>query len=226
MNPKMNIPTARSPIARIRSRRSQIAGYIRHLSTFAFLGSVLFLVSRAEALVYTHTFSGTSSGWIGGNAFSEARFALISTFDDTAVFQPVTDVSAAPTLSAMISILGIGEASFSDPVMIALNKKNIPMVGLGDLNQDRAILFLESESLGTFTLGSAVAILSGSPAFNFGVSFATSAGRLEFSSVQDLSFRAEAIPDGASRVLVVIAIAAILFWRFVLGGSAQRRAEN
>jgi hypothetical protein len=114
------------------------------------LGAFLCLAGLGEARadLITYTFSGTATGSLGANRFTDASFTLTSTADTTQVMGS-GGIFVVPDLTATVSVAGLGTADFTIPTT-NVDNQNLARVGLSDPGQNLAILFEDNPAFANY----------------------------------------------------------------------------
>jgi hypothetical protein len=180
----------------------------------AVLGLAFGLPTSARAGMITYTFTATGSGRLGANAFTDASFAITSTADTNQVTSTGEGFSV-PDLTATIFVSGVGTATFTNPTT---NIDNQPLgrAGISDSVPGTALLFEDNPAFLTYDLTTPIGPLTGSPSFNSGVHFATTAGDFSLRDVSTSTFRAttaRAVPEPSSLALLGFGTAILAGWR-------------
>jgi hypothetical protein len=144
----------------------------------------------ASANQITYTLSGTGSGTLGADQFSDASF-LITSIADTSGISETDGVFSVRDSIATVFVSGLGTATFNDQT---LNADNTALSATG-ISTYGAILWLNSPTFANYDLGSSLDPVAGTPFGNFGMGFSTTAGNFTLSSVSSLTFQAEMTPE-------------------------------
>jgi hypothetical protein len=180
----------------------------------ALVGLVGFGEARADPITYT--FTGTASGSLGANAFTNASFTIVSTADTSQVTMTGPGIFHIPDLTATVSVAGLGTAAFTIPT-INVSNQNLPGAGFSAPDQDLAILFELNQAFASYDLTTSIGPLSGPPEFNSGFHFATTSGDFVLNSVSgDVTFTAQAspAPEPSALALFGLGAAALAGWRW------------
>jgi hypothetical protein len=172
-----------------------------HLSVLIL--SVVIGANAAELLAVpiTYEFSATGNGSLGGQPFNNANFTITSTADTYNVTLSAPGIFRVDTDTAVVSVAGIGSGAFSN-LTVNVDNQNLGGVGVSDFEQDAAILFVDHDAFLSYDLTTSIGPLSGPPAFNPGFNFPTSNGDFSLTSVSEVTFRATAVPEPASAILL------------------------
>ncbi len=178
-------------------------------------------VTPARAELITYTFSGTGSGSLGSQSFTDTLFTITSTADTSQVTNSSPGIFRVPDLTANVTVSGIGTGTFTITT-INVSNQNVSRVGISDPNQNMAILFVDNPAVATYDLTTAIGPLTGPTAFNPGATFATTAGDFSLTVVPSATFQAtvgQAIPEPATLTLIGIGALGLL-------GHAWRRKKS
>ncbi len=154
--------------------------------TFLFISTLMVAPVAALATTLNYTISGTGSGSLDGNAFSNAEFTFSLTGDSENLSSNILN----PLDSATFSIAGVGSGTFHLATRIgAIGSVVFFSRGSGldlfdfftDATADLSSAFTVSGTGGAFALNQ----------FN---DVATSAGALGFDSASGITFSSEALP--------------------------------
>lgn len=170
------------------------------------LAALLALASPAFAQPILYTLSGNANGSLGGTPFSNAAFSIESVADISQIttLQPgILGVLAATD----VTIAGFSRATFQFTNRVVANQ-NFSRIGVGDFDQNLAVLFMDHAAIQSYGLNTAIGPLTGPPIFGFSSFFPTSAGAMNFTGVFNVSFSAVVVPEPSSLILVGLAIAA------------------
>jgi len=164
--------------------------------------------SLATPITYTET--ATATGFLGVTQFTSATVTLAMTNNTTNVTNPSTGIYN--NVGALtLSISSIGTTTFTDATQAAVSQ-SVPDAGFGDLTTGDAILFTKSSTFSTYNLESAIASVSGTPAFNSTTSSQTNDGAFILTTVGSVSFAATtspAVPEPSSFALLAAALAGL-----------------
>lgn len=175
-------------------------------------------VTPAQAELITFTFSGTASGSLGSQSFTNAQFTITSTADTDQVALLAPGVLFVPNSVATVTVFGLGTGTFTIPTT-TVDNQNLSRVGIAAPVQNQAILFEDNPAFATYDLTTPIGPLAGPAVFNpFIARFATTAGDFSLTAVPSVSFQAtgtQAVPEPASLTLAGIAALGLLgySWR-------------
>jgi hypothetical protein len=176
------------------------------------LSLALGLPTSARAGMITYTFTATGNGTLGANAFTDASFAITCTADTNQVTSTGEGFSVAD-LTATVSVAGLGIATFITPTT-NIDNQGLGRAGISDSVPGVALLFEDNPAFLTYDLTTPIGPLTGSPSFNFGVHFATTAGDFTLTDVSTATFQATAqsVPEPSSLVLLGFGTATLAGW--------------
>ncbi len=167
---------------------------------------LLSVAHRAEATPITYTDTVTGTGALGALPFTNALVTISLTGDTSTVFG---DPIPRDFGNATVNVSGVGVATFTDPMMWAIDNPGAtagPLAGIADVTTG---FFLLGTVNGTFTLynlRSSIGPVSGTVVFNPGALFPTTLGNFALTSVagNTSTFTAvtSAVPEPASVILV------------------------
>ncbi len=177
------------------------------------LGLFLGAGRPAKADLLSYSFSGTASGALGMNTFSDASFTITSTGDTSLLTHPAAGVVAVPDTTATVFVSGLGTATFLIPTDNRDNQ-NFGSVGFSAPVQSLAILFESNPAFATYNLTTPIGPIAGASIFNPGAEFATTAGNFSLTSVSTVTFQAtlQSVPEPSAFLLVVISMVGISGW--------------
>jgi hypothetical protein len=176
----------------------------------AVLLAILLAPSLGRAEMITYTFSGTGSGKLGTNSFSDASFVLTAFADTTNVTHNAQLVYQVPNSSVTIFVSGLNSATFTIPTTTFDNQNN-PHAGISDPHFDSPLVVADP-AFAHYDLTTDFGPVTATPSILPGMPFATTAGDFSFTSISgDVFFQAStqtsAVPEPAS--LTMLAIGAV-----------------
>lgn len=178
------------------------------------LHRLLLLVSLAAALgaaPITYRFSGTGSGSVNGNAFTDNTFTVTLNADTTNIAnQPSIGALGILNLNGFINLSSIGTFQFSDPQFVFTFST---FVGFGNFTIGNSIMG-SNPALSGYALTPIAPLNIGSNT-NLGQfgNVATNLGPLGFTSMSEVTFEAVSpapIPEPSSFLLMVPAALLLL----------------
>lgn len=172
------------------------------------LGLLFALTAPARAALMSYTFTGTISGSLGANNFTDTGFSWTQTGDTSA---PVILVSVVPALAAISSTIQIGALPLATPTIPMFTGFYDPFDVLGFADTDAL--------LGLYAIAAALDGYIFQPIGPLGVSLSdsfpivTDQGLFTITEATDLVFTATAISEPASLALVVGGLVGLGFIR-------------
>lgn len=152
---------------------------------------------RAEAAFVTYTESVTASGSLGSTTFSNALVTL--TFaGDTSTVIPSFQFFQTPPDTATVNVAGIGTATFTNSVYVYDNQSfgGTGYAGFGDSFVVQTIIATANDIFMTYDLQSSIGPISGTSFVHTdGTTFATSLGKLAFTSESGTSTFTAVVPN-------------------------------
>jgi hypothetical protein len=98
-------------------------------------------------------------------------------------------------ITATVFVSDLGTATFTIPTINVVNQ-NIPAVGFSAPNQNAAILFANDDpAFHSYDLRTSFGPSVGTPTFNSGTSFMTTAGLFSINYASDVTFQAVVVPE-------------------------------
>lgn len=185
------------------------------------LSALLLLHSACYAAPIKFTYSGTSSGVIGGSSFSDTPF-VISAFGDTLNrFDYSTQVTLIPHGTAKIELDGIGQFTISTPTYSFVSEQSVGgrLAGIGRVYSGSDLIWTGAHpELNHWDMGTSIGPLTGLGTLLLWNSAAepmlTSGGQLELvSHPTSITFQADVAPEPSTIALVAIGCAAIGYRR-------------
>jgi hypothetical protein len=172
--------------------------------------AVLAGVGEAQADPITYTVSGTASGSLGANPFTNAAVTVTAAADASAIVNHGAGFFDVPSLAATVSVSGLGTATFTVPTRTFTNQP-IGGAGIGTstgINPPDILDTLGNPALTTYDLSTSIGPLTGTPGFNSGTHFATTSGDLVLNSVSgNTTFTAVAAPEPSGLALAGVGLA-------------------
>jgi PEP-CTERM motif len=165
--------------------------------------TVVMVANAAEsfAVPITFEFSGTGVGFLGGQPFNGAAFTITSTANTDNVRLVEPGIIRLDAETAVVSVAGIGSGEFYN-LTANVDNQQFSRVGFSDLDQNRGILFIDHPAFQSYDLTTSIGPLSGPPHFNVGWNYPTSNGNFSLTTVSQATFRAIAVPEPASLLLL------------------------
>jgi len=180
--------------------------------------SLLVVVPSAFAASITYTFTGTGSGHIGVSVFTNAAYTIQVTGDTaqvTPLGDPTNQGSVVPSLTALITVAGIGTATVTEPTQWFVSNT---YVGTG-FSRGSDLLDVEHPLFATWDLKTPIGPLADLEPFAIGqfTDLSTSLGLMTLSSSSNVTFeatggeaRAELVPTLSETGFLVLALALAL----------------
>jgi len=167
-------------------------------ATFVVIGNA----QPAKADVITYIFSGTGSGRLGANFFTNAPFTLTASADPAQVTYLLPPVLKVSDYSTSVSITGIGNATFTTNFQtLHFNNPNASEsgVGLSLYYQGPNLIFMQGAALRPYTLTTSFGPQAGNSTFSANL-FPTTAGDFLLTAVSSGSFQAilQTVPEPAT----------------------------
>lgn len=179
-------------------------------------GLAILLCGLAAAPVHaspiTFTIEGTGTGSLGGQAFVDATFQIVAQIDTDDVFA-ISSGFQVVNLGTSVEIFGVGSGDFTNEIRTTANQTN-NRVGFGDVNVNRAILFVNNAIFGSYDLQSPLGPIQGTPTLNAFSLFPTTSGNFFLSDVDQVTFTSATsttiapVPEPAPLLLLGTGLAA------------------
>ncbi len=174
---------------------------------------------EVQAAQATYTLSTVASGHLGLQSFTLAHVTITSTADTSQITNPAPGIFRVPDITATVFVSDIGTATFTIPTINVANQ-NIPAVGFSAPNQNLAILFADNNpAFHSYDLSTSFGPLAGTPGYNSGISFMTSAGLFSLNYASDVTFQAVVVPEPSIPALVGLVLMCVVSrfgWRCVV----------
>jgi hypothetical protein len=164
------------------------------------------LCQTATASPATYTLSGTGTGILGADPFSDASFSITTVADTSGITESLGVFSLSNSIATLF-VSGVGTATFTVPTMIVDNTAGV--AGVSAPNQNKAILGDSNAAFSSYDLSSSLSPVSGSPLLNPNTGFGTTAGDFSLTSVSFVSFQAEVVPEPS--VFALFGLASLCF---------------
>jgi hypothetical protein len=178
---------------------------VRRLALTLAIG-LLSVVHRAQATPITYTDTVTGIGALGALPFTGALVTILLTGDTSAV---LGDPVPRNFGSATVNVSGIGTATFTDPLMWAIDNPGAtggPLAGIADVTAGLLLLGTANGAFALYDLRGSIGPISGPAVFNSSVLFPTTLGNFSLTAVagNTSTFVAatSAVPEPASVILV------------------------
>ena len=167
---------------------------------------LLSLAHQAQATPITYTDTVTGTGALGALPFTNALVTISLTGDTSTVFG---DPIPRDFGSATVNVSGVGTATFTDPLMWAIDNQANQLAGIADVTAGLCLLGTRNGAFALYDLRSFIGPISGAVAFNSGALFPTTLGNFALNTVagNTSTFAAvpavtAAVPEPASVILV------------------------
>lgn len=178
------------------------------------------ICATAQADPVTYILSGTGSGSLGLDSFTNVGFTITSTADTANITESTPGVFDVPDITASIFVTGAGTGDFnlsSLPVGNVDNQQGV--AGISSIGENFAILGDQNAQFKSYDLSTSLAPAAGIPIENNGLAFSTTAGDFILSEVSSVTFQAEVVPEPS--ILTLLAPGALLLWH-----GRSRRPKN
>lgn len=193
------------------------------------LGSLLWGVGNAEAVPITYTEQVSGTGSLGSSTFTNALVTITFTGDTENVFTPVFGVLANSAGPTVVTVLGVGEATFIDNMAVFDTPTN-KGVGIADLTANSDVLDIVNTAFATYDLRTGIGPLSGSSMIFPGRTFNSTQGAFHLTSAgASAVFSASIVPEPNSVAFVCLGIMAMgsCKWKGLIARNARdRRARS
>ncbi len=165
-------------------------------------------IQGAACGALTYVFTGTGSGSLGQQTFTERQFTITAVGDETIVTNPSFNVFRLDGTAAMLEIDGLGSANFTFSPTIFINRNAVPepTVGISDPGQGLAIFSVGSNQLTNYELRTTFPLTSGRAINSLTAFFPTSQGAFNIDSASSASFTA--VPEPTSFFMLAISLTA------------------
>jgi PEP-CTERM motif len=174
---------------------------MRRLAVTLAIG-LLSLAHQAQATPITYTDTVTGTGALGALPFTNALVTISLTGDTSTVFG---DPIPRDFGSATVNVFGVGTATFTDPLMWAIDNQANQLAGIADVTAGLFLLGTQNGAFALYDLRSFIGPISGAVVFNPGALFPTTLGNFALNAVagNTSTFTAvAAVPEPASVILV------------------------
>jgi len=173
------------------------------------LAAVLACAGPTVAQPVLYSFNGVANGSLGGQPFFNAPFSFEATADIAQITQQLPGVFAVPS-NLDVTIGGFNRAMclFDDRIVA---NQNFARVGIGDVGQNLAVLFVDNPAIQSYGLNTSIGPLTGPAIISNSALFPTTAGALNLSAVFNVNFTATVVPEPSSLLLAATGLAAA--WR-------------
>jgi len=177
------------------------------------LAAFILIVASAFAAPISYTFTGTGTGSIGTDPFTNAAFVVTINADTSQVaYQPLLTSYGILNLAGTIGISGIGTANFTDPLFF-FGGHGSADVGFGYFGPGNLIDVLNAAA-STYDLVSNFTFTGPNGNLNQFVGAATNMGALTYTSMSDVTFTAVAgVPEPGCALLAVAGLAVVVLRR-------------
>jgi hypothetical protein len=144
--------------------------------------ALLLCIAPADATPITYTDTVTGTGALGAAPFTNALVTISLTGETSTVFG---DPVPRDFGSATVNVFGVGTATFTDPLMWAIDNPGVMggLAGIADVTAGFFLVGTENAAFALYNLRSSIGPISGTVLFNPGVLFPTTLGNFALTSV-------------------------------------------
>jgi hypothetical protein len=185
-------------------------GFLMKRMMFAAL-VLLAATGSAGATMITYTETTIGSGTLGTNTFRDALITMIATADTTAVtggsgFFSVNNIVTTVTVDSL------GLATFTTPVLTFDNQS---ATAVGFATSAGSILDTVASQAATYGLTTPIGPFTGGNFIRPDLTFATTLGGLNITSVGNVTFTAAAVPEPSTFALLSLmgSVSGLVAWR-------------
>jgi len=183
----------------------------------------------AHAVGITYTVSGTGSGTLGNQAFTNAAFTIVSTADTAAAMEtPEAGFFVNPDITSSVTVAGIGTGIFTSATESVTNQNLAATAGgIADPIANLAILLVVNPAFATYDLTTSFGPVSQSNpgGFNGATPFGTTAGDFILANVPTATFQATLNPVPEASTTVSLGLLLILGLGGVIVLSRKKRVK-
>src|SRR5262249_27134330 len=148
--------------------------------------------------------------------FTDASVTVTATADTSMVMNLGSGLFQVTSLTASVSVTGLGTATFTGPTR-TFDNQPVPGAGISTLAGPDILDVINNPALAPYDLTTSIGPLTGTPAFNPGMHFATTSGDFVLNSVTgNTTFQATAqpAPEPSALALFSLGAAALAGWRW------------